>query len=107
DDTIRRLQAFEKAGADVLYAPGLFDLTAVKAVCAAVSRPVNVLIQPDFTVASLAEAGARRISLGSKLTTYAFGMLESASREMLQDGTFSFTEACLPFARTQALFAKE
>src|SRR5690606_35622413 len=64
DDTIRRLQAFEAAGADVLYAPGLAELPAVEAVCQAVSRPVNVLLQPGFTVAALSEAGVKRISLG-------------------------------------------
>ncbi|MGO4838407.1 isocitrate lyase/phosphoenolpyruvate mutase family protein, partial [Rhizobiaceae sp. 2RAB30] len=65
DDTIRRLQAFEKAGADVLYAPGLTDIETVRTVCQAVTKPVNVLAVPGFTVAQLAEAGARRISLGS------------------------------------------
>ena len=106
DDTIRRLQAFEAAGADVLYAPGLAELPAVEAVCRAVSRPVNVLLQPGFTVAALSEAGVKRISLGSKLATYKFGMLEKASREMLEDGTFAFADECMPFARANGLFGK-
>jgi 2-methylisocitrate lyase-like PEP mutase family enzyme len=105
DDTIRRLQAFEKAGADVLYAPGLTDMETVRAVCKAVSRPVNVLAVPGFTVADLAEAGVKRISLGSKLTTFAFGMLQNAAREMLEDGTFDFCRAGLPFAKLQTMFA--
>ena len=106
DDTIRRLQAFEAAGADVLYAPGLSDMAAVEKVCAAVKKPVNVLAMPSFTVKALADAGVARISLGSKLTTFAFGMLENASREMLSDGSFEFARAGMPFARAQALFAK-
>ena len=106
DDTIKRLQAFEQAGADVLYAPGLNDVETVTTICSAVSRPVNVLAVPAFTVHALAEVGVRRISLGSKLTTFAFGMLETASREMLHDGTFGFTRAGMAFDRAQALFSK-
>ncbi|MET0575197.1 MAG: isocitrate lyase/phosphoenolpyruvate mutase family protein, partial [Mesorhizobium sp.] len=106
DDTIRRLQAFEKAGADVLYAPGLTDIETVCSICSAVSKPVNVLVVPGFTVANLAEAGARRISLGSKLTTYSFGMLQKASREMLEEGTFDFAREGMPFAKLQGMFTK-
>ncbi len=106
DDTIKRLQAFEQAGADVLYAPGIGDVETIKTICSAVSKPVNVLVVPAFTVEALANAGARRISLGSKLTTFAFGMLETASREMLSEGTFGFTRAGMAFDRAQALFSK-
>jgi 2-methylisocitrate lyase-like PEP mutase family enzyme len=105
DDTIKRLQAFEKAGADVLYAPGLGDIETVRSVCAAVTRPVNVLAVPGFTVAALRDAGATRISLGSKLANYAFGMLERASREMLDEGTFGFSRDGMAFARLQEMFA--
>ena len=70
------------------------------------SKPVNVLAVPSFTVKALAEAGVRRISLGSKLTTFAFGMIENASREMLRDGTFGFTRAGMAFDRVQAMFSK-
>jgi 2-methylisocitrate lyase-like PEP mutase family enzyme len=104
DDTIRRLQAFEKAGADVLYAPGLPDLDTVRNVCTSLSRPVNVLAAPGFTVMSLSQAGARRISLGSKLTTTAFGAVERAAREILEQGSFEFAREAMPFARLQALF---
>jgi len=104
DDTIKRLQAFEKAGADVLYAPGLTDIETVRTICSSVSKPVNVLAVPAFTVAALAEAGAKRISLGSKLTNYAFGMLEKASRQMLDEGSFSFADDAMPFARLQKMF---
>lgn len=106
DDTIKRLQAFEKAGADVLYAPGLTDVATVRTICSAVSKPVNVLVVPGFTLANLAEAGAKRISLGSKLTTYAFGMLQKASQEMLEKGTFDFARDGMPFAKLQGMFTK-
>ncbi len=105
DDTVKRLQAFEKAGADVLYAPRIDDIATVRAICASVSKPVNVLAAPAFTVAALAEAGARRISLGSKLAAHAFGALERASREMLENGTFAFTGDAMAFDRLQGLFS--
>lgn len=83
DDTIRRLQAFERAGADVLYAPGLPSLDAMRAVCAAVSRPVNVLAGGSgaaSSVAARAEAGVKRISLGCNLSRTALGALVRAAR---------------------------
>ncbi|MGB3387123.1 MAG: isocitrate lyase/phosphoenolpyruvate mutase family protein [Pseudaminobacter sp.] len=107
DDTIARLQAFERAGADVLYAPGLSDIATVRQICSALSKPVNVLAVPGFTVAALADAGASRISVGSKLTTYAFGMLQQASREMLDQGTFEFSRECMPFAALQEMFSSD
>lgn len=104
DDTIARLQAFEKAGADVLYAPGIQDIGIVRQICSAVSKPVNVLARPHFTLAELAEAGAKRISVGSGLTTYAFGMLQKAARGMIDEGSFAFMRESMPFAELQALF---
>jgi 2-methylisocitrate lyase-like PEP mutase family enzyme len=102
DDTIRRLQAFAAAGADVLYAPGLPDLKAIKSVCAAVSpKPVNALAGgrgQKFTVENLAAAGARRISLGSALTRAAFGAFLRAAREIKDHGTFSFGDEAASFA---------
>ncbi|MER9330769.1 oxaloacetate decarboxylase [Mesorhizobium sp. M0152] len=106
DDTIKRLQAFEKAGADVLYAPGIGDVEMVRTICAAVTKPVNVMARPGFTVADLAMAGVKRISLGPWLTNFAYGMLETAAREIQQDGTFGFTRAAMPFGKLQALFAE-
>lgn len=106
DDTIRRLQAFEKAGADVLYAPALSTLDEVRTVCSSVGRPVNILAVAGFSVASLAEAGARRVSLGSKLATAAFGAVGTATDEMLRDGTFDFSRQAMPFADLQKLFAE-
>jgi 2-methylisocitrate lyase-like PEP mutase family enzyme len=91
DDTIRRLQLFAAAGADVLYAPLLPDLDAVQRVCAAVSpRAVNVLAgRREFTVAALAELGVRRISVGSAVSRVAYGALVRAAREMCDQGTFN------------------
>jgi 2-methylisocitrate lyase-like PEP mutase family enzyme len=101
DDTIARLRAFEAAGADVLYAPGLPNIASVREVCTAVSRPVNVVIGlsgQNFTVAQLAEAGVKRISLGSTLARAALGSLVRAAREIRDHGSFGFAEDVLPFA---------
>lgn len=106
DDTIRRLQAFEAAGADVLYAPGLRDLDAIRTVCASVSKPVNVVMGlsgPSFSVAELAEAGVKRISVGSALTRAAFGAVARAAREMREHGTFAFGAEGIPFAELTRL----
>lgn len=92
DDTIRRLQAFEKAGADVLYAPGLKSLEEVRLVADAVDRPLNVLAPPirGATVEQLAAAGARRISVGGALARAAVAGLLSAGREMREQGAFGW-----------------
>lgn len=105
DDTIKRLQAFEAAGADVLYAPALTEIDQVRAVCTAVSKPVNVLAMDGFSVAALAEAGAARVSLGSKLTTVAFGALRNACKEMQDEGTFTFARWGMPFGELQKMFS--
>jgi 2-methylisocitrate lyase-like PEP mutase family enzyme len=100
DDTIARLRAFEAAGADVLYAPGLPDIAAIRRVCASVSRPVNVVIGltgQNFTVAELAEAGVKRISLGSTLSRAALGGFLRAAREINEYGTFQFVDQAVPF----------
>jgi 2-methylisocitrate lyase-like PEP mutase family enzyme len=93
-DVIRRLQAFEKAGADVLMAPGLPDLAAVRAVCAAVSRPVNFMVGirgKSFTAAELAAAGVKRISLATSLYRAAMSGLVDAAREA-KEGTFGYVD---------------
>jgi 2-methylisocitrate lyase-like PEP mutase family enzyme len=95
DDTIRRLVAFEKAGADVLFAPGLPDLEAVRAVCAAVSRPFNFMVGirgKSFTVAELEAAGVKRISLATSLYRAAMTGLIDAAREVKDTGTFGYVE---------------
>ena len=99
DDTIKRLQAFEKAGADVLMAPGLPDLAAVRAVCAAVSKPVNFMAGikgKSFTVAELAAAGVKRISLATSLYRTAMSGLIDAAREVKDTGTFGYVERGVP-----------
>ena len=93
EDTIKRLQAFERAGADVLFAPGLPDLAAVKQVCAALSKPVNFMVGipgKSFSVAELEAAGVRRISLATSLYRAAMTGLISAAREVKERGTFEF-----------------
>jgi 2-methylisocitrate lyase-like PEP mutase family enzyme len=95
DDTIARLQAFEKAGADVLMAPGLPDLAAVRAVCAAVSKPVNFMAGirgKSFSVAELEAAGVRRISLATSLYRAAISGLIDAAREVREHGSFGYLE---------------
>ena len=107
DDTIRRLQAYEAAGADVLYAPGLHDLETIRTVCSAVSRPVNVVMGmpgATFGVDALAEAGVKRISVGSALARLAYGVFIEAAREMRAGGTFGFSDRAMGFAEIQAHF---
>jgi 2-methylisocitrate lyase-like PEP mutase family enzyme len=98
DETIRRLQAFEKAGADVLFAPGLPDLAAVHAVCAALSKPVNFMVGikgKSFSVAELAAAGVRRISLATSLYRAAMSGFLDAARELRDAGQFGFLDRCV------------
>jgi 2-methylisocitrate lyase-like PEP mutase family enzyme len=89
DDTMVRLQAFEAAGADVLYAPGLRSPIEIRAVCEAVSRPVNVLARPELSLAEILEAGARRVSVGGSLTWVAVNALAAAAGEIRDRGDFS------------------
>jgi 2-methylisocitrate lyase-like PEP mutase family enzyme len=98
DDTIRRLQAFDQAGADVLFAPGLPDLAAVRAVCSAVSKPVNFMAGirgKSFTVAELAAAGVKRISLATSLYRAAMSGVVIAAREVREHGTFDYVDRVL------------
>jgi 2-methylisocitrate lyase-like PEP mutase family enzyme len=88
-DTIARLQAFEAAGADVLYAPGLRTPANIRAVCKAVSRPVNVLARPELSLAEIVEAGAQRVSVGGSLTWVAVNALAAAAGEIRDRGDFS------------------
>jgi 2-methylisocitrate lyase-like PEP mutase family enzyme len=89
DDTIARLQAFEQAGADVLYAPGLGTPAEIQAVCEAVSKPVNVLARPGMSTADIVGAGAQRISVGGSLTWTAVQALAAAATEIRERGDFS------------------
>jgi 2-methylisocitrate lyase-like PEP mutase family enzyme len=95
-DTIARLQAFEEAGADVVYAPGLRTAEEVGAVCAAVSKPVNVLALPELSLAEVVEAGAQRVSVGGGLTWVAIAAMAAAAREIRDEGDFSSLGVRLP-----------
>jgi 2-methylisocitrate lyase-like PEP mutase family enzyme len=104
DDTIRRLQSFAKAGADVLYAPGLTSLDAIRTVCASVSKPVNVLMGltgATFSAEELAAAGAKRISVGGSFARAALGALVRAAREVKEKGTFAYAAEALPSAEVK------
>jgi 2-methylisocitrate lyase-like PEP mutase family enzyme len=96
DDTISRLQAFEQAGADVLYAPGLRTADEIRAVCAAVAKPVNVLALPGLSLAEITGAGARRVSVGGALTWVAARALADAATAVRDNGDFSALAARLP-----------
>jgi 2-methylisocitrate lyase-like PEP mutase family enzyme len=108
-DTIRRLEAFADAGADVLYAPGLKTREEIDAVVRAVApRPVNVLMglaQGDFSVDELARLGVKRISLGSTLARVAYGSYLRAAEEIHQKGTFTFAASTVPYATINQLFS--
>lgn len=104
DDTIRRLQAFEKAGADVLYAPGLSRIEDVAAVVRAVNRPVNVLATAQFDLAALGEIGVKRVSVGSALARAAYGGFLRAAEEMRLKGTFRFAEEAVSYRELSGMF---
>src|SRR5580704_12193368 len=109
DDTIRRLQAFAEAGADVVYAPGLPSLDAIKQVCTAVNKPVNVLMGlkgATYSVGELAAAGAKRISVGGSLARVAIGAFVRAAHEMKDNGTFTFAADAISHADISAYMAK-
>jgi 2-methylisocitrate lyase-like PEP mutase family enzyme len=108
DDTIRRLQSFAKAGADVLYAPGLTNLEAIRTVCASVSKPVNALMGltgATFSVDELAAAGVKRISVGGSFARAALGALVRAAREVKEKGTFAYAADALSSAQVKRYLA--
>ena len=106
DDTIRRLQAFERAGADVLFAPGISRAEEIRTVCASVGKPVNVLMSMKgvgLSVAELAALGVRRISVGPALYRAALGTFVRGARELRERGTFGFVEEAPTAAEVRAL----
>jgi 2-methylisocitrate lyase-like PEP mutase family enzyme len=110
DDTIRRLQAFEAAGADALFAPGITAPEDIRTVCASVGRPVNVVMGlkgGTLSVDELAELGVKRISLGSALSRVALGGLVRAAREIVEHGTFRFADDALPYAQVNELMSAD
>ncbi|MGH6876402.1 MAG: isocitrate lyase/PEP mutase family protein [Rhizomicrobium sp.] len=100
-DTIKRLQGFSEAGADILYAPGLPDLDAIREVCASVSKPVNVVMGlkgASYTVEELAAAGVKRISVGGSFARAALGAFLRAAREVKDKGSFTYARDAIPHA---------
>ena len=109
DDTIRRLQAFAAAGADVLYAPGLHDLETIRRVVAAVQKPVNVVMSsadPEITALQLAAAGVKRISVGGALSRLAYAAVRDAALAMRDAGSFRWVRETIPGRDLKAIFEK-
>jgi 2-methylisocitrate lyase-like PEP mutase family enzyme len=109
-DTIARLQAFEEAGADVLFAPGLTSADDIATLVGSVGRPVNVIMGLQgarLTVAELSGLGVKRISVGSALSRAALGAFLRAAREMEERGTFSFAEDAVKYPDLNRIFARE
>jgi 2-methylisocitrate lyase-like PEP mutase family enzyme len=107
DDTIRRLQAYEKAGADVLYAPGLKDLATIRTVVASVSKPVNVVMthgDPSITLAQLEEAGVKRVSVGGSLNRLALAAFLEGAREMKDKGGFTWMRKTVSSRELKPIF---
>jgi 2-methylisocitrate lyase-like PEP mutase family enzyme len=109
DDTIKRLQAFEKVGADVLYAPGVKDLATIRTVTAAVTKPVNVVMSaadPAITLDQLASAGVKRVSVGGALSRLALAAFLDGAREMKHKGGFSWVSRAVPSKELRAVFKR-
>ena len=107
DDTIRRLQAFEKAGADVLYAPGLRDLATMRSVVSSVSKPVNVVMStadPALSASDLAKVGVKRISIGGSLSRLTLAFVIKAAREMKEEGRFTWMTQAVPTKELNRFF---
>ena len=110
DDTIRRLQAFEKAGADVLYAPGVRDLATIRTVASSVSKPLNVVMSaadPALTTAQLAEAGVKRISVGGALSRLALAAFLEGAREMRDSGGFTWVRRTVPSKELKEIWRRQ
>lgn len=103
-DTIRRLQAFQEAGADVLYAPNLRSRSDISSIVSSVDKPVNVMIGASLTVSELSEIGVKRISHGSTLIRASFGELLRAASEIKDNGTYSFVDKVVPFSKLTEIF---
>jgi 2-methylisocitrate lyase-like PEP mutase family enzyme len=110
DDTIKRLKAYEAAGADVLYAPGLNDMAQVKTVLAAIGKPLNLLVSTGnahITKADAAAAGVKRISVGGALARAALGGFLRGAEEMWSAGTFTYGREAAPFGKINKLIQGE
>jgi 2-methylisocitrate lyase-like PEP mutase family enzyme len=109
EDTIKRLQAFAEAGADVLYAPGLPNLKAIREVCSSISKPVNVLMGlqgSTFSVEELAAAGVKRVSVGGSFARAALGAFVRAAREVKDKGTFTYSKDAISHIEVTAYMAE-
>ena len=109
DDTIKRLQAFEAVGADVLYAPGLYDLATIKTVVSALNKPFNLVMgfaDPTLTVPQLSAAGVKRISVGGAMARVALAAFLKAAHEMRESGAFTFIREMAPMKEVREDFAK-
>src|SRR5436190_5974457 len=107
DDTIKRLQAFEKAGADVLYAPGLRDLDTMRMVVQAVGKPLNVVMSaadPSLSAAEMEAVGVKRLSVGGALSRLALAAFRKGAREMKEQGGFTWVRDAMPTAELKAVF---
>lgn len=108
NDTIKRLAAFEAAGADVLYAPGLPDLDAINEVCRSLSKPVNVVMGlsgPTYSLEQLKQAGVKRISIGGSFARAAMGGFLRAAEEVMAYGTFGYAKDAIPDATIREYMA--
>ena len=107
DDTIRRLQAFEAAGADVLYAPGVHDIDTIRTVAASVQKPFNLVMgfaDPTLTLEQIAAAGVKRISVGGAMARVALAAFLKCAREMKDQGAFTYVREMAPIGEVRAAF---
>jgi 2-methylisocitrate lyase-like PEP mutase family enzyme len=108
DDTIRRLQAFEAAGADVLYAPGVRDLATIRTVVSALGKPFNLVMgfaDPTLTVDQLSAAGVKRISVGGAMSRFSLAAFLQSAREMKDRGSFTYVKEMVPIKDLRDAFA--
>ncbi|UWU80005.1 isocitrate lyase/phosphoenolpyruvate mutase family protein [Bradyrhizobium huanghuaihaiense] len=108
DDTIRRLQAFEAAGADVLYSPGVHDLETIRTVASSVKKPFNLVMgfaDPTLTVEQIAAAGVKRISVGGAMARVALAAFLKSAREMKENGSFTYVREMAPIKELRDAFA--
>jgi 2-methylisocitrate lyase-like PEP mutase family enzyme len=109
DDTIKRLQAFEAAGADVLYAPGVYDLATIKTVVSALKKPFNLVMgfaDPTLTVPQISAAGVKRISVGGAMARVAMAAFLKCAHEMKDQGAFTYVREMVPMKDVRVAFAK-
>lgn len=108
DDTIKRLQAFEAAGADVLYSPGVRDLATIKTVVASISKPFNLVMgfaDPTLTLSQLSAAGVKRVSVGGAMSRFALAGFLNSAREMKDNGSFTYIREMTAIAELRGAFA--